>query len=115
MSQQSAAVQPTPGQVYAANIASLHRQIRGQVLTPDDTGYDDARLIWNGMFDRKPALLVRCKGRADVVAAVNFARDSKLLTAVRGGGHNSSGSGSCDGGIVIDLSVMNAVSIDPEA
>ena len=114
MSQQSATVQPTAGQAHAASIASLRRQIRGQVLTPGDTGYDDARLIWNGMFDRKPALLVRCKDRAEVVAAVNFARDNKLLTAVRGGGHNSSGSGSCDGGIVIDLSGMNAVSVDPE-
>jgi FAD/FMN-containing dehydrogenase len=114
MSEQSVAVQPAAGQVDKTNIASLRHQIRGQVLTPSDTGYEDARLIWNGMFDRKPALVVHCQDKADVVAAVNFARDNKLLTAVRGGGHNSSGSGSCDGGIVIDLSGMKAVSVDPE-
>ena len=77
-------------------------------------GLRRARQIWNGMFDKKPALIARCRGTADVIVAVNFARENGLLTAVRCGGHNSSGSGSCDGGILIDLSAMNAVHVDPK-
>ena len=83
-------------------------------LQPGDADYDGARQIWNGMFDKKPALIARCRGTADVIDAVNFARENGLLTAVRCGGHNSSGSGSCDGGILIDLSAMNAVHVDPK-
>ena len=95
-------------------IDSLRSAMNGDVLVPNDEGYDDARLIWNGMFDRKPTLIARCNGTADVIHAVNFARKNGLLTAVRCGGHNSSGSGSCDGGILIDLSRMNAVRVDPK-
>ena len=95
-------------------IAGLCSSLRGEVLQPGDADYDGARQIWNGMFDKKPALIARCRGTADVIDAVNFARENGLLTAVRCGGHNSSGSGSCDGGILIDLSAMNAVHVDPK-
>jgi FAD/FMN-containing dehydrogenase len=94
-------------------IDGLQRRLHGQLLLADSEGYDETRLIWNGMFDKKPLIIVRCSGTADVIEAVNFAREHDLLTAVRGGGHNSSGSGSCDGGIMIDLSRMNAVRVDP--
>ncbi len=95
-------------------IAALRASLRGELLQPGDDGYDGARLIWNGMFDKKPALIARCSGSADVIDAVNFARENELLTAIRSGGHNSAGSGSCDGGILIDLSGMNAVHVDPK-
>ena len=95
-------------------IAGLCSGLRGELLQPGDADYDGARQIWNGMFDKKPALIARCRGTADVIDAVNFARENGLLTAVRCGGHNSSGSGSCDGGILIDLSAMNAVHVDPK-
>jgi FAD binding domain len=95
-------------------IAGLCSSLRGELLQPGDADYDGARQIWNGMFDKKPALIARCRGTADVIDAVNFARENGLLTAVRCGGHNSSGSGSCDGGILIDLSAMNAVHVDPK-
>jgi FAD/FMN-containing dehydrogenase len=96
-------------------IEALRASLRGELLQPGDDGYDGARLIWNGMFDKRPALIARCSGTADVIEAVNFARENGMLTAVRSGGHNSAGSGSCDGGILIDLSGMNAVHIDPKA
>src|SRR5215831_18576202 len=86
---------------------------RGRVLQPGDDGYDDARAIWNGLIDRRPALIVECKGTADVVDAVNFAREHDLLLSVRGGGHNVAGNAVNDGGIVIDLSRMNGVHVDP--
>ncbi len=91
----------------------LRAELRGEVLARGDEGYDNARLIWNAMFDKKPAVIARCSGVADVIQTVNFARGNGLLTAVRCGGHNSSGSGSCDGGIMIDLSRMKAVRVDP--
>src|SRR5204863_9072891 len=76
-------------------------------------GYDDARAVWNGAVDRRPKLIARCAGAADVAAAVRFARDRDLQIAVRGGGHNVAGTAVCDDGIVIDLSAMRAVSVDP--
>lgn len=89
--------------------------LRGPVLRPGDPGYDDARSIWNGMIDRRPALIARCSGTADVVAAVNFARENGLPLAVRGGGHNIAGSALCDDGLVIDLSGMRDVHVDPRS
>jgi hypothetical protein len=86
---------------------------RGEVIDPDDDGYDDARAVWNGAVDRRPRLIARCRGTADVVAAVRFARDRRLDIAVRGGGHNVAGTAVCDDGIVIDLSAMRAVAVDP--
>jgi hypothetical protein len=76
--------------------------VRGPVLQPGDRGYDDARAIWNGLIDRRPALIVQCTGAADVVDAVNFARDHGLLLSVRGGGHNVAGNAVSDGGLVAD-------------
>jgi FAD/FMN-containing dehydrogenase len=86
---------------------------RGEVIVPGQHDYDDARAIWNGAVDRRPRLIARCSGTADVAAAVRFARDRDLEIAVRGGGHNVAGTAVCDGGIVIDLSAMRAVSVDP--
>jgi FAD/FMN-containing dehydrogenase len=86
---------------------------RGDLITPDDQSYDDARAIWNGAVDRRPRLIARCLGTADVAAAVRFARDRDLEIAVRGGGHNVAGTAVCDGGVVIDLSAMRAVAVDP--
>jgi len=85
------------------------------MLRPGDPEYDTARGIWNGMIDRRPSLIVRCRGVADVIAAVNFARDHRLLVAVRGGGHGVAGHAVCDGGMMIDLSGMRAVRVDPGA
>jgi FAD/FMN-containing dehydrogenase len=87
--------------------------LRGPVLQPGDPGYDDARSIWNAMIDKRPGLIVRCAGTADVMLAVNFARENGLPLAVRGGGHNIAGSALCDDGMVIDLSGMRDVHVDP--
>jgi FAD/FMN-containing dehydrogenase len=98
-----------------AAVNEFKTSLRGQLLTPGDAGYDDARLIHNGMHDKRPALIARCTGVADVVAAVNFARTHHLLVAVRGGGHNVAGNASCDGGIMIDLSQMKGIHVDQKA
>ena len=97
----------------STKVEELRRNISGQVVLPEDAAYDDARRIWNAMIDKRPALIVRCASTADVARAVNFARDSGLLLAVRGGGHNIAGNAVCDGGIVIDLSQMRAAKVDP--
>lgn len=88
---------------------------RGRVLRPGDETYDEARRLWNGMFDRRPALIARCAGTADVVRAVNLARQHRLALAVRGGGHSFPGHSVCDGGLVIDLSSMKGIRVDPVA
>ena len=88
--------------------------IRGDVLTPADPGYAD-KPIFNAMHPRRPAMLVRCTGTADVVDAVNFAREHELVVAVRGGGHSVAGHSSCNGGMVIDLTRMRGVDLDPDA
>ncbi|MBW2604991.1 MAG: FAD-binding oxidoreductase [Deltaproteobacteria bacterium] len=95
-------------------IETLKSNIRGKVLLPADSGYDDARSIWNAMIDRHPAIIVRCAGVADVMKAVNFARGEGLVIAVRGGGHNIAGNAVCDGGLMIDLSLMKSVKVNPE-
>ncbi|GFJ94420.1 FAD-binding oxidoreductase [Phytohabitans rumicis] len=92
---------------------ALRDRLRGQVILPEDNGYDEARRVWNGTIDRKPAGIARCAGVADVLAAVRYAREADLPVAVRGGGHNIAGSGTCDGGLVIDLSALKAVRVDP--
>lgn len=91
----------------------LRSKVRGTLIRSGDMGYDDARKIWNGIIDRAPAMIVQCSGTADVIAAVNFAREKNLPLAVRGGGHNVAGNAVCDRGIVIDLSPMRRVRIDP--
>src|SRR5512143_2915152 len=88
-------------------------EFQGQRITADHTEYDTARAVWNGAIDRYPRLIARCSGPGDVAAAVRFARDCDLEIAVRGGGHNVAGTAVCDDGIVIDLSAMRAVSVDP--
>ena len=88
---------------------------RGQIVLPDDAGYDDARTVWNGSIDRFPAAVLRCAGTSDVLAGLGLVRETGLPVAVRGGGHNIAGFGTCDDGVVVDLSPMNAVRVDPEA
>src|SRR5271165_2429502 len=88
---------------------------RGELLLPADEGYDAARKLFNGMIDRHPALVARCADVADVIDAVRYARAEGLKLAVRGGGHNGAGLGSCDGGLVVDLSAMRGTRVDPEA
>src|SRR5262245_60105799 len=87
--------------------------IRGRLAPADHTDYDNARAVWNGAIDRRPRLIARCIGTADVVAAMRFARDHDLEIAIRGGGHNVAGTAVCDEGMVIDLSAMRAVRVDP--
>ncbi len=87
--------------------------MRGELLLPSDPGYDSARKVWNGMIDRRPGLIVRCAGVADVIQAVKFARKHRLVIAVRGGGHNVAGNAVCEDGIVIDMSRMKSVRVDP--
>jgi FAD/FMN-containing dehydrogenase len=97
-----------------ATIQELREAVRGEVLARGDDGFEEACTIWNGMFDdREPALVVRCRGAADAIAAVGFARSNDLDIAVRGGGHSVAGFSSCDDGIVIDLSALRTVHVDP--
>ena len=106
---------PTAAEVGARSkepgVAEIHG-FRGRLITGDDADYDLARTVWNGAIDRRPRLIARCIGTADVVAAVRFARDRGLAIAIRGGGHNVAGTAVCDDGIVIDLSAMRAVRVD---
>ncbi|WP_338729595.1 FAD-binding oxidoreductase [Haladaptatus sp. DJG-WS-42] len=96
-------------------IEALEVGFRGELIQPGDPTYDEAREIWNAAIDKRPGLIARCAGVADVIAAVNFAREQDILVAVKGAGHNIAGNALCDDGLVIDLSGMNAVRIDPEA
>ncbi|WP_087686975.1 FAD-binding oxidoreductase [Pandoraea sp. PE-S2R-1] len=96
-------------------IGALSASARGQVLLPGDPDFDRSRRLWNAMIDRHPAVIVRCAGVADVRRAVDFARDNKLPLAVRGGAHNIAGSAACDDGLMIDLSPMKSVRVDPAA
>jgi len=92
---------------------ALRRTLHGTLCLRGDPGYDEARTIWNAMIDRHPGAVVRCKGVADIMRAVTFARDNRVLLALRGGGHNIAGNAVCDGGLLIDLSLMRGVRIDP--
>jgi len=93
----------------------LKSSLRGALLLPGEDGYDKSRTVWNAMIDRRPALVVRCTGVADVQQAVGFAQKHGILTAVKGGGHNIAGSAVCDGGLLIDLSNLRSVRVDPVA
>ena len=95
--------------------ASLGEQLHDELLTPQHPAYDEARKLYNAMIDKRPALIARCRDAADVIAAVNHARDCGLDLAIRGGGHNGGGLGSVDHGVVADLSAMNHVVVDPAA
>jgi FAD/FMN-containing dehydrogenase len=98
--------------LQATTVEKLRERFRGEILLPGDHGYDAARQIWNGMFDRRPAIIARCVGTSDVMSAVDFARNQNLLISVKGGGHNSAGNAVCDDGIMIDLSLMRRVNVD---
>jgi hypothetical protein len=104
-----------PRELDEAALAELESSFRGELVRPGDPSYDERRGIWNGSIDRFPALIARCAGVADVIAAVRFARRTGLLVAVRGGGHSFPGLSVCDGGMVIDLSPMKGIRVDPEA
>ena len=95
------------------DIQQFRATFQGDLFTPESSGYGDACRLWNASVNKRPALIARCSGLADIVAAVNFAREHNLLTAIRGGGHNVGGRALCDDGIVIDLSQMRAVHVDP--
>src|SRR5436309_3640784 len=97
-----------------ATVAELEQGLSGRLIKPGDSEYDEARSVWNGAHDRRPALIVRCAGVSDVMRAVEFARSECLDVAVRGGGHSIPGFSSVDGGVVIDLSAMRAVQVDPD-
>jgi FAD/FMN-containing dehydrogenase len=106
----------TTGRVVEESaIQEFKGSLRGELIRPDNESYDEVRKVWNGMFDRRPALIARCSGTADVVSAVNFARNNRLQAAVRGGGHSIPGHSVCDGALVIDLSRMRGIRVDPAA
>src|SRR3954447_26057294 len=96
-----------------ATLQELREAVRGDVVTPGEHDYDDVRAVWNGAHDGRQAPIVRCPGAADVIASVAFARSNDLEIAVRGGGHSIAGFSTCDGGLVIDLSQLNDVRVDP--
>src|SRR5918995_1404810 len=97
------------------DLTGLRDGFRGELLRPNGAGYEEARRVWNASISRFPGLIARCAGVADVIAAVRFARENELLLAVRGGGHSFPGQSVCDGGLVIDLSPMKGIRVDPEA
>ncbi|MER5180279.1 FAD-binding oxidoreductase [Streptomyces sp. NPDC002896] len=104
-----------PGEKLAVELVDeFASRLRGQLVRPGDPDYEAARKVWNGLIDKRPALVARCDGDEDVIAAVNFARDNDLPLAVRGGGHGVAGLALCDGGLVIDLSGMTGVDVDPD-
>jgi FAD/FMN-containing dehydrogenase len=106
---------PRTAPISQEAMAAFRARTRGVVLTNGEEGYDAARRVWNAMIDRRPGLIVRCAGAADVRAAVDFARNAGAVLAVRGGGHNIAGSAVCDGGVMIDLTPMKSVRVDPVA
>src|SRR3954466_791809 len=98
-----------------ATLAELTQGVRGKLLDPESDGYDEARSIWNGAHDRRPALILQCTGVADVIKGVQFARSENLTLAVRGGGHSIPGFSTTDGGLVLDCSPMKGIRVDPYA
>ena len=101
--------------ISEAAVEEFRGSLHGETLHPGDEGYDSARRIWNAMIDKRPALIARCSGTADVINSVNFARENDLLISVRGGGHNFPGNSVCNDGLMIDLSRMTGVHVDPAA
>lgn len=105
----------SPESLDEEQIQSFESELLGELITPEDTNYDTARQIWNAMIDKRPALIARCSGAADVIDAVTFAREHALPVAVKGGGHNAAGNAICEDGLVIDLSAMKSVQVDPRS
>ncbi|MFN2617818.1 MAG: FAD-binding oxidoreductase [Thermoleophilaceae bacterium] len=103
-----------PEATIDAALTDLRTSFAGRLLTPDEPGYDDARAVFNAMIDRRPSLIAQCTGAADVIAAVALAREQGLELSVRGGGHSVAGHAVCDGGLVVDLTPMKGVRVDPE-
>src|SRR5215468_7045975 len=97
----------------SSTLNTLTSCLRGELLTPQSADYDAVRAVWNGMIDTRPSLIVRCAGVADVINAVKFARQNGVRVSVRGGGHNVAGLALCEGGILIDMSPMRTVRVDP--
>src|SRR5262245_50129215 len=97
-----------------AGVAALRQRFRGTLVTPRDPAYDSARALFNAMIDKRPALIAQCEGAEDVVRAIDFAREQDIPLAVRSGGHSGSGKSSCHGGLVVDLSRMKKVRVDPQ-
>src|SRR5258708_2259999 len=106
---------PREGTMNDTAMAAFKQSFRGRMIARGDPDYDEARALYNGMIDKRPLMIARCADVADVIAAVNFGRDNGLLIAIRGGGHNGPGLGSCNDGLVIDLSMMKGVRVDPAA
>lgn len=98
----------------ASVVEALRGAVAGTVFVPGDQTYDDARAVWNAMIDRRPAVIVRCRSATDVIAAVAFAGEHHLPVAIRAGGHNVAGHAVCDDGVMVDLSEMRGVQVDPE-
>src|SRR5215510_13380248 len=94
-------------------VDEFKKTLGGELLTPDDDRYEEARKVWNANIDRRPGLIARPTGVADVINVVNFARDHSLLVAVRGGAHSFAGTSVCDGGLVIDMSLLKGIRVDP--
>jgi GNAT superfamily N-acetyltransferase len=102
-------------QAVSQSIGALRSVMDGPVLTPDDTGFDDRRRVWNAGIDRRPAAIARCASAADAAAAIRHAQEHDLEISVRGGAHNTAGTAVCDGGLMIDLSLLSSVAVDPAA
>jgi len=102
-------------QLLESRLRAFQRDFTGKVITPDDLEYETARSVWNGAINRRPALIARCSVPAEVVQAIRFGRDQALEISVRGGGHNFAGSAVCDDGLMIDLSAMRQVAVEPSA
>ena len=98
---------------HPTTIDELRAAVQGSAVTPDDDGYETARAVWNGMIDKRPAVIVRAAGTADVTKTIAFARATGLPLAVRGAGHNVAGNGTVEGGIVLDMGGLTAVDVDP--
>jgi FAD/FMN-containing dehydrogenase len=96
-----------------SHIETFKATLRGDLLQPGEEGYEAKRKVYNGMIDKRPRLIARCADVADVITSVRFGREAEILTAIRGGGHNGGGLGSCDDGLVIDLSPMTGIRVDP--
>src|SRR5512138_1937719 len=103
----------TDSKVAEQAIRAFTAQLQGEVILPGDARYEEARRVYNGMIDKRPALIARCKDATDVINAVNFSRNNRMTVAIRGGGHNGPGFGTCDDGLVIDLSEMRGIQVDP--